>query len=414
MPAADPSIGQLRSRLEPLLWCLGLGVRPVQRDLLRAVLLGLLRCPGPYVSDVARTLGPEFGPSLDAREARVLRLLNSPKVVFEEVKAAQRRLVSAALPSKGRVYLYGDLSDLSKPSATKMQGLDIVRDASDPDERLGPGYWLNEVYVELERGRLAPVVAELYSLRSGTVLSQTEVVLRGIREAFQVAGSRGVFVADRGFDDGHLFEEFLLSRRDFIIRLKTGVTSRGLLVAHHVRPTVETIVASLPLVLPLHASGVLRRRGRLGWCRVRLPEHSDRDLTLVIAHLDGSARPMAVLTSLPVRDAREAREVVAAYLRRWGSTEDPIRFLKQVFRVEKFLLRRLRAMRLWVFLIACVMGVQGLLLLPGAFSRAVLGRVERFARCVRFAYYRMTRALGEWLSTLSDRDYRSLRGARGP
>ncbi len=58
VPAANPSIGQLRSRLEPLPWWLSLGVRPPQRDLFRAVFLGLLRCLGPDASDVARALGP--------------------------------------------------------------------------------------------------------------------------------------------------------------------------------------------------------------------------------------------------------------------------------------------------------------------------------------------------------------------
>lgn len=414
MPADDSSIGQLRHRLEPLLWSLGLGVRAIQRPLFKAVLLGLLRHPSPYASDVARSLGPEFGPTLDAREARVLRLLKSPKVDFEEVKAAQRRLARAALPTGKRVYLYGDLSDLFKPSARVLEGLDVVRDASDPEGRLGPGYWLNEVYVEVARGRLIPAVAELYSLRSGETLSQTEVLLRGIREAFEVAGSRGVFVADRGYDDGQLFEAFLLAHHDFIIRVRTGTNSRSLLAAGAVRPTVESIVAALPLDTPLYSRKQLHRKGRLGWQRVRLPDHPDRDLWLIVAHFDGFQRPMAVLTSLPVRDASQARDALAAYLRRWGCAEDPIRFLKQTFRIEKFLLRHLRAMRVWVFLIATVMGVLGMILLPGKFSRAVLDRVEHFQKSVRFLFYRIARAMQEWLSSLSPRQYRQILGARGP
>ena len=140
MAVSSVSIGRSRRWLEPVLAGLEQGVRAVHRPALRATLVGLLRLPSPYVSDIARGLGAEFGPSLDAREHRLVRFLGSPKLRLDRLKAALRRVVAAALPPQGRVYLYGDLSDLAKPHARRMQGLDWVKDGSDPDDRIVRGY----------------------------------------------------------------------------------------------------------------------------------------------------------------------------------------------------------------------------------------------------------------------------------
>ncbi len=154
---ADSRILFLRL-LEPLLAGLSLRVREVHRPALRAVLLGLLRLPSPYVSDIARELGEEFGPTLNARERRLERFMGSPRLRLGRLMAALRRLVAGEVPPQGRVYLYGDLSNLDKPHARRMQGLDWVKDGSDPEDRIVRGYRLYQVYVELDVS--APITAE--------------------------------------------------------------------------------------------------------------------------------------------------------------------------------------------------------------------------------------------------------------
>jgi len=413
---AGVSIGRFRRRLEPLLSGLGLGVREVHRGLLRAVMVGLLRFPSSYVSELARGLGEEFGPSLSAREHRLLRFLASPKLSLERLKATHRRLLASALPPEGRVFLFADLSDLAKPHARTMAGLDWVRDGSNPgsEKRIVRGYWLNEVYVELGPGRVAPAVFEIYSLRSGHTLSQTHVLLRGMDEAFEVVGPRGVWVADRGFDDGNMFDALLCRNRDFIIRLQVGSNARNLLLANGSRATVTTLLRMLPLPEMLYSDRDLRRMGRLGWTRVRLPDHGERVLTLVVVHMRGHTDPMAVLTTLPVPDAGAARRVVAAYLRRWGGAEDPVRFIKQTFRLERFLVASLRAMRVWVFLIGVAMALLVLLLDPRSVGRRLARSVECFSNQVLFLGYRLARALADLLQGLSPARYRRLLLASGP
>ena len=412
MVVSAMSIGRFRRWLEPLLSGLEQGVREVHRPALRGVLLGLLRFPSPFVSDVARGLGPEFGPSLDAREHRLVRFLGSPKLRLDRLKAALRRVVAAALPARGRVYLYGDLSDLAKPHARRMQGLDWVKDGSDPDGRIVRGYWLNQVYVELEPYRFAPVVFELFSLRSGETLSQTNVLLRGMDEAFAVTGPRGVFVFDRGADAGELFEDLLRKRRDFVVRMQVGTNARTLLLGDGRRELLSSVVRSLPLPEMLYDDAVMRKIGWMGWTRVRLPEHPDRPLTLVVAHMQGHDDPLVLLTSLPVLHDRVARHVVAVYLRRWNADEDSIRFVKQTFRLEKYLLAKIRRMRTWVFLVGVATALLGLLHRPGAAGHRMARDWPAFRERVRTLLYRLARAVSALLLSLSPARYAAL--ARGP
>ncbi len=412
MAVSSIPIGRFRRHLEPLLSGLAIGVREVHRQGLRAILLGLLRLPSPYVSDIARGLGEEFGPSLDAREHRLVRFLGSPKLRLDRLKAALRRVVAAALPAQGRVYLYGDLSDLAKPHARRMQGLDWVKDGSDPGGRIVRGYWLNEVYVELDPYRVVPVVFELFSLRSGETLSQTNVLLRGMEEAFQVTGDRGVFVFDRGMDAGDIFEDLLGKSRDFIIRMQVGTNSRSLLLDDGRQVTIATLLKHLALPEMLYDDAVLRRIGWMGWSRVRLPDHPDRPLTLVVAHMQGHDHPLVLLTTLPVLHHRVARHIVAVYLRRWNADEDSIRFVKQGFRLEKYLVAKLRRMKTWVFLIGAATALLGLLHRPRSVGRQMARDFPAFKKHVRTWLYRLLRAVSALLLSLSPKRYRAL--ACGP
>lgn len=54
--------------------------------------------------------------------------------------------------------IYGDISELVKPWAVSMDAIDTVRDGSDPMGKRKSGYWLNEVYISPDGGRLVPVV----------------------------------------------------------------------------------------------------------------------------------------------------------------------------------------------------------------------------------------------------------------
>jgi len=224
-----------------------------------------------------------------------------------------------------------------------------------------------------------------------------------------------VWVADRGFDNGDLLGALLDRGRHFVIRVQVGSNARTLLLEPDgPRSTVEAILRHLPLRESLYSDHELRRVGKLGLTRVRLPDRPERVLTLVVAHMLGHQDPLVVLTTLPVPDVAAARRVVAAYLRRWGGAEDPIRFLKQTFRLEKFLVGSHRGMRAWVFLIGVALGLYSLLLAPRSVGKPLADTVESFSDDITFFGYRLARALAGLLQGLPARLYRRLLLTSGP
>jgi hypothetical protein len=56
--------------------------------------------------------------------------------------------------------IVADLTDISKYYARVLEGLGKVRDASDPDKRLAPGYMHLEAYVRVGRWQLRPLAIE--------------------------------------------------------------------------------------------------------------------------------------------------------------------------------------------------------------------------------------------------------------
>ena len=86
----------------------------------------------------------------------------------------------------------------------------------------------------------------------------------------------------------------------------------------------------------MYATHVVRevcRRLDYGFCHVRLPDHPDVPLWLVVVRGLG-ARPMMLLTNLPMRRNHKVLWwVVSAYLSRWR-IEEAIRFIKQSYKLE--------------------------------------------------------------------------------
>ncbi len=102
------------------------------------------------------------------------------------------------------------------------------------------------------------------------------------------------------------------------------------------------------------------------------------------------------------RKLREALRIIEDYLGRWFGAEDPVRFVKQAFRLEKFLVDDMDAIRAWFFLI--MVGFSLLFALEG--GREILRWIMRFAQAfpkdANFLYYRILRGFQRLLQSLRD------------
>jgi len=330
------------------------------KKFLRDGLVGLLRAGQPIVCQMARHL-PNQRTKFISRLDRLDQHLVKNSDLDNKVKEAMPGLWLPYLQDDTPIIL--DLSDLAKPLAKKMDYLATVRDGSTGE--LVNGYWLLEMYASLSRKNPVPVLLEPFSHEEPYSPGQNPVVLKGIHKIFELTNNRGVLVADRGFDGGVMFEDWLDNKYRFVVRL---VGNRHLLRVYEGSEQCEP-VQWLPIradqlaeqtPTPHRFYKLIKRRGKpairisqIGWVKVRLPGR-DEDLTLVICRLAGSDKPMMLLTNLPVENLADAKRVLRLYIRRW-ECEEAIRFLKSQVNLEKIRTFRWSAIRRLVLLAVLVM-----------------------------------------------------------
>ena len=139
---------------------------------------------------------------------------------------------------------------------------------------------------------------------------------------------------------------------------------------------------------------------RFGWRRVFLPGRKE-PLTLV-AFRGHQREPVALLTNRRCKSVGQALRIIEDYLGRWFGAEDPVRFVKQAFALEKFLVDDISAIKAWFFVIMVAWSL--LFALEGGreILRWILKLAQAFPKKVRFQYYRILRGFKELLQSLHD------------
>jgi hypothetical protein len=87
---------------------------------------------------------------------------------------------------------------------------------------------------------------------------------------------------------------------------------------------------------------------QIAFQEVRLPEHPEIPLFLVLLYTEGFAEPMVLLTDIAITDTERAWEVFFWYKKRW-EVENFFRAIKQEFSAEGFLIRSFLAIRALAF-----------------------------------------------------------------
>lgn len=295
-----------------------------------------------HLSRVARAVGNGSN-DIEVDEKRLSRNLGSEHWNMQPVVDALRHWsVDMIGPD---TLIVADLTDLSKYYARVLEGLGRVRDGSDPDKRLAPGYMLFEAYVRVRRWQLFPLTVEPLKTYAGAPTSENDEVLGHIFTIHREAQGQGTWIMDRGADRGELMVPMLRHDVAFVIRQRGDrniVTPGGRVLA--VQDLAAELYAKLPPRWPLE--------GHIQSCCVRLPEAPDYDLLLVVFWRKRGSEPLMLLVSPKARRAgRTAKYFVRAYRRRWG-VEDATRGIKQQFNLEYFLVRSWRSIRRLICLVA--------------------------------------------------------------
>jgi len=136
-----------------------------------------------------------------------------------------------------------------------------------------------------------------------------------------------------------------------------------------------------------------------GWTKVWLPERKDKELTLIV-FLDPEKSPVALLTNEKPKSPEKVARLISYYLGRYSGCEDPVRFLKQEFKLEKFLIENLRSLRNWFFWISVAFTMLFDFQIHREILRKIIAYSKPFPKFVTFLYYRILRGMSYLLRDL--------------
>jgi hypothetical protein len=359
---------------------------------------GIMASQSVLLTEIGRTLDEDV--SLKKIEERFCRQLGKPGLWYQIHRSL---LEQASNKIKDDTLLVLDISDIRKKYAEKMEYVAPVRDGS--EKVIGRGYWTcNVIGTDLESNQVIPLYHSLYSQDSPEFSSENAEILKAVTVIGKQIGKRGVWVMDRGADRGHLYRQLLKEEYRFIIRL---VGTRDLMYCHR---KVNALSLALSCPCPYSETVVRIKEGRekpfhlhYGYVPVRLPEHPDSPLWMLVVKGFGR-KPLMILTTEPLRRSQKVlRRILSAYIRRW-SVEETIRFVKQTYDLENIRVLRyvcLKNMMVLVLMVFYFLAVvldtnQKLKLLAGH----VLDSAKRVFGIPDFKYY----ALGDGICAIFRRN----------
>lgn len=245
-----------------------------------------------------------------------------------------------------------DFSDISKPRGKKFEYLDRVHDGSEKD-KIQSGYWvLTIVGYDRKRNLYIPLVLDTYSLKANDVLSQNKILFDRIEEIMDRLNNNGIYIFDRGFDDKKLMN--LLRNKKFII---CGKANREIYINGSKRKMDEYVeeLSRLSRNNLIYEIKSKRNKKRIRLClttefRNIKAKDIKKNINLICSHDHIRHTTRFYLTNLKIENQEDSIATVKLYLERW-KVEEFLQFIKTNFGLEKFRIRRYKAIQLLTFLI---------------------------------------------------------------
>jgi hypothetical protein len=298
-----------------------------------------------------------------------------------------------------------DESDIVKPHATRMEGLNKVRDGSTGrNDQLGYDLLNFIAYQKQDNGyRMLPVSSDLYSdsMETDSIIN---LLHDRIDEITIYGHNQGVFVFDRGFDSRINISHLVENQNSFIIR---GVGKRNLIIDEEERPFQE-VCRSVPLV-HCHSGMTRDQHFHCGLQRVRVrttpypkKKAESVELWLVVARYESFHQKgyFYFLCDFPNQNLTED-EIISKtlnyYRLRW-KIEQSHRQLKQDYKWESMQLMSYEGLKnlnmiFWIsisFLYACK---EYILLWAKAFPREFGQYRKKLSKLFDFVYSALMKAV---------------------
>lgn len=353
----------------------GKGLSRPEQKFLQDMVFGILCSQSSLLSEISRVTATES----DVKNIykRLDKNLGYYDLSFAFEKA--QRKMTAKIDSS--YLLIFDPSEIVKPFAKKMEGLALVRDASEKprlvkDEKTGkrkevpvlkPGFCLRVAVGISSCGDVLPVDLQLYSSASEFFISNNDEHIQALETLLHRTGLEPTLVLDREFDSFVMIRHLCQLRVKFIIRMKSNrkfkpagtpksvdgptYTREQMIDDFCFLKTTAQIAyteedgSSQEFTFSFSASHVELLSEFKKSEDIR--DHDDTQaLTLVQMqiHKEDGTPTLYLLTTKRPQTQSDLEEIGRAYLSRWN-IEEYIRFLKQHFSLEDFLVRDLGRMK---------------------------------------------------------------------
>ena len=290
-----------------------------------------------------------------------------------------------------------DDSDVVKPDGYKFESLGWVRDGSESTATKNiykKGYHVTEVTVLTNSNHPVSIFSEIHSSEEKNFTSINTVTFSAMDRAAALFG-KAAFVMDRGYDDNKMFLKLDSLHQDYVIRL---TAKRKLLYYNKwVFATELRNRRKGKVKLPLFYKGK-KHNPYLSHVKVQITA-SRKDIYLVLVY--GIAEhPMMLATNKEIKSKDDVIKIAKLYFSRW-KIEEYFRCKKQMFQLENFRVRKLKAINALNFHITLCMAFLNQISLKSetnALKVAIIQTADPVKEKIVFCYYRLAKGISGILS----------------
>ena len=290
-----------------------------------------------------------------------------------------------------------DDSDVVKPDGYKFESLGWVRDGSESTAAKNvykKGYHVTEVTVLTDSNHPVSIFSEIHSSKEKNFTSINDVTFSAMERAKALFG-KATFVMDRGYDDNKMFLKLDSIGQDYVIRL----TAKRKLLYHNkwVFATELRNRRKGKVKLSLFYKGKMHE-AYLSHVKVQITA-SRKDIYLVLVY-GITEHPMMLATNKEIKSKDDVIRAAKLYFSRW-KIEEYFRCKKQVFQLENFRVRKLKAINALNFYITLCMAFLGHISMKSETNMlkvAIIRTADPIKEKIVFCYYRLAKGISGILS----------------
>ena len=310
------------------------GLGRIETKFLYDVLYGICASKDIKISNIARVLHENIKLS-NTIERLCIRLESFNNI--DLVNQNYYKYINSMAPEYP-VSIFDD-SDITKIYGRKFESIDVVRDASDPNNSYKPGYHMcNANIISKEEKQPIPIYSNVYSTKSDNFVSANEETYKSIDAVRNCLKRKSLMVFDRGYDDIKLFHYVLDGGDDLLVRLKENRCFLFKGKKKKLNEVYESRKGKVKMHLLFQGE---EKDVYISYTRVILPADK-KEYTLIFVYGLGKSEKFMLLTNKKIENKEDAIKLVRIYMDRWR-IETYHRSIKTEYNYEDIRVRNLKA-----------------------------------------------------------------------